>query len=176
MVLYHYLLEVKDPIPDFLCMEERRCCDIHVPRCALMPYHASSFEYISISDNNQTLINATGHDHASFDTVLWFFRSMHRHYTFDYNTGLIRKKVCDIFKPLELERDLSPIGCFGLVLMWYHTSGSCARSLTIMFGQTSSLMYRWLKFGQWVLLHVLSWSSIAQVKPPTEQEICRFQN
>ena len=172
MILYHFLLEGKIPYKTFLSLEERQRRDRRVPRCALLPYHASSFEYIFISGNNQALINATGHDHDSFDKLLHLFRPMYRYYMFDRETGMIRKKVCDINnKPMGRSRDLSPIGGLGLVLMWYRTRGSCARSLAMMFGQTSTPMYLWLRFGRRVLLHILSRLSIAKVKMPTEQEV-----
>ena len=176
-ILYHYLLEGKIPLRTFLSMEEKRRRDRRVPRMALLPYHASSFEYLFISGNKQALINATGHDYASFDILLRVFRPMYRYYTFDMETGLIRKKVCDIRnKPLGRSRDLPATGCLGLVLMWYRTRGSCARSLAMMFGQTALPMYMWLKFGRRVLLHVLSRYSVAKVQLPDEVEIRTYQS
>ena len=56
-VLYHYLLEEKISYRTFLSIEDRRRRDRRVPRIALLPYHASTFEYIYISANNQALIN-----------------------------------------------------------------------------------------------------------------------
>ena len=59
--------------------------------------------------------------------------------------------------------------------MWYRTKGSCARTLAVMFGQTSTPMYNWLKFGRRVLLHVLSRTPEAQVKLPTPEEVASFK-
>ena len=45
----------------------------------------------------------------------------------------------------------------------------------MMFGQTSTPMYRWLKFGRRLLLNVLSRVPEAQVKLPTSTEIASFK-
>ena len=72
-------------------------------------------------------------------------------------------------------RDMKARGALGLVLMWYRTKGSCARSLALMFGQTSTPMYRWLKFSRKVLLHVLSRNEDAIVRLPTNEEVSFFK-
>ena len=59
--------------------------------------------------------------------------------------------------------------------MWFRTRGSCARSLAMIFGQTATPMYKWLKFGCQVLLHVLSRTESAKVKSPSEAQVCDFQ-
>ena len=65
-------------------------------------------------------------------------------------------------------------GCLGLVLMWFRTRGSCARALSILFGQTASPMYCWLKFGRRVLLHVLTNEKSAQIVLPDAEEVNFF--
>ena len=42
---------------------------------------------------------------------------------------------------------MSSVGCLGLVIMWYCTTGVCTRTLAMNFGQTSTPMYRCDKFG-----------------------------
>ena len=73
------------------------------------------------------------------------------------------------------DRDMTACGCPGLVLMWYRTRGSSARGLDLMFGQTSSPLYFWLKFGRRVLLHVLSGTVGAKIQLPNENKIHTFQ-
>ena len=67
-------------------------------------------------------------------------------------------------------RSLNAIGALGLVLMWYRTRGSCARGLAMLFGQTSTPMYKWLKFSCKVLLQVLSRDINSKVALPTHEK------
>ena len=84
---------------------------------------------------------------------------------------IIRLKKVDIDGvPMGRNRDMTACGCLGLILMWYRTRGSCSRGLAMMFGQTSTPMYQWLKFGRRVLLHVLSRDENSQIKLPDEHE------
>ena len=55
-------------------------------------------------------------------------------------------------EPKGRKRDMSAVGCLGLVLMWYCTTGVCTRSSAMNFGQKSTPMYIWLKFGRRILL------------------------
>ena len=59
--------------------------------------------------------------------------------------------------------------------MWYRTKGSCTRVLAPFFGQTASPMYKWLKFGRIILLHVLSNHEAAKVRLPTSEELESFK-
>ena len=73
-------------------------------------------------------------------------------------------------------RSLNAIGALGLVLMWYRTRGSCARGLAMLFGQTSTPMYKWLKFSRKVLLQVLSRDINSKVALPTHEKIRFYQS
>ena len=66
-------------------------------------------------------------------------------------------------------------GCLGLVLMWFRTRGSCARSLAMIFGQTSTPMYKWLKFARRVLLVCLINDPDARITLPTEADVKKYQ-
>ena len=44
-----------------------------------------------------------------------------------------------------------------------------------MFGQTSTPLYKWLKFGCKILLHVLSCVTEVKVKLPTAEEVANFK-
>ena len=78
-------------------------------------------------------------------------------------------------KVLGMKRDLTAEGCLGLVLMWYRTRGSCARSLAIHFGQTSTPMYKWLKFARRILLVCLINVPDARIAVPTLEEVRKYQ-
>ena len=52
-------------------------------------------------------------------------------------------------------RQLDAIGGLGLVLTWYRTRGAVSRLLALVFGQTSTPLYKWLKFGRCILLSTL---------------------
>ena len=60
--------------------------------------------------------------------------------------------------------------------MWYRTRGSCSRGLAILFGQTSTPMYRWLKFGRMILFKYLINNDDTKLKLPSQEEIQVFKN
>ena len=96
-------------------------------------------------------------------------------YTFHKETGIIRRKKCHLNgTPMGRKRDMSSVGCLGLVLMWYRTTGACTRTLSMNFGQTSTPMYRWLKFGRRILLRSLINDDSAKLELPTTEKIELF--
>lgn len=60
--------------------------------------------------------------------------------------------------------------------MWYHTRGSLGRSLSLISGQTSIILYKWLKFGRKVLLACLIQDIDAKIEFPTMAEVCMYQD
>ena len=58
--------------------------------------------------------------------------------------------------------------------MWYHIRGSCARDSTIIFGKSSIVMYKWLKFGRKALLHIVLKHRDTMVSLSKECEIEQF--
>eukprot|EP00536_Pseudo-nitzschia_multiseries_P000549 jgi/Psemu1/1239/gm1.1239_g len=58
------------------------------------------------------------------------------------------------------KREANATCCLGLVLHWFRTQGSVARSMSMAFGLTSTVMYKWLKFSRKALC-----------LPPTEEEL-----
>ena len=161
----------------WLSAEERRLRDQRIPRCALQPWRFSSFRYLYLSGNDQALINATGHDHQSFRRLLELFSSYYTYWTWDEKTRQIRRKKLDLTGySCGRPRNMSAVGCLGLVLMWYRTQGSCARILSMLFGQTSTCLYKWLKFGRRILLHVLCRYAAAKVCLPTAEEVSEFKS
>ena len=66
---------------------------------------------------------------------------------------------------------MSVVGCLGLVLMWYRTTGACTRSSAMIFCQTSTPTYRWLKFGRRILLKSLINDDTAKVKLSSREKI-----
>ena len=81
IILYYQFIENEIPYKEWLTLEERQRRDRRVPRCALRPYKYSSFQYLYISGNHQTLINATGRDHQFFDALLQLFPSTYKYCT-----------------------------------------------------------------------------------------------
>lgn len=67
-------------------------------------------------------------------------------------------------------RQLDAIGGLGLVLTWYRTRGAITISLALIFGQTSTPLYKWLKFGRCVLLSILIKDPDAKISKPTSDE------
>ena len=72
-------------------------------------------------------------------------------------------------------RDLDAVGGLGLVLAWFRTKCPCNRSLVMIFGQTSTPLYKWLKFARCVLLSVLMDDPDSQIRSPTAEEVASFQ-
>ena len=68
-------------------------------------------------------------------------------------------------------RNLDAIGGLGLVLMWYRTRGLCSRNLAIYFKQTCTPLYKWIKFGQKILLSILINDNETELKIPSDEEI-----
>ena len=102
---------------------------------------------------------------------------MYDFYTFDTDTGLIRKQILQTDGiPYGRNRDMTAVGCLGLVLTWYRTRGSCARSLALHFGQTSTPMYKWLDFAQKVLLYCLINDHDAKIAHSTNEQVHFFQS
>ena len=170
------MLMESTPYKRYLSEEERRLRDRRYPRCAVQPFKYSNFYHLYESKNDQALANATGHDFNSFDNLLRLFAPVYNLNTYDEQLRVIRPKILDAEGNRKgRPRDLPACGCLGLILMWYRTKGSCARTLAVMFGQTSTPMYKWLKFGRRVLLHVLSRTPEAQVKLPIPEEVASFK-
>ena len=76
---------------------------------------------------------------------------------------------------MEKSHNLNTVGAIGLVLMWYRTRGTCSRSLAMLFGQTSTIMYNWLKFLSF-FLNVLSRDSDSKVSLPTVDDVIFYQS
>ena len=156
--------------------DDRRRRDRRMPRVALKRYIRSSFRHLYLSGNEQALLNCTGCNHHTFFNLLAKFEPYFDLYTFEDGTGIIRlKKVDKNGNVLGMKRDMTAEGCLGLILMWYRTRGSCARSLAMHFGQTSTPMYKWLKFGRRILLVCLMDDPDARVTVPTLADVRRYQ-
>ena len=128
------------------------------------------------SGNNQALLNMTGLDHDSFSKLLKIFKDKWENYTFDENTMIIRKKRVNFLTGLRGRPiDLDAVGGLGLVLTWFCTKGPCNQTLVMIFGQTSTPLYKWLKFARCVLLLVVTEDEDAQICSPTAEEVASFQ-
>ena len=68
---------------------------------------------------------------------------------------------------LDKPRQLDAIGGLGLVLTWYRTRGAVSRLLALVFGQTSTPLYKWLKFGRCILLSILIQDPESKISKPT---------
>ena len=174
LLAYYILFDDSDDDDDTpqLSIEERRRRDRRYPRIAVQYYEQSSFRYLFLSGDEQALLNACGVDHKVFDEILQLFEPVYNTHTYDRETGHIKKKrLSPEGVPRGVPRHLDATGCLGLVLFWYRTRGSCARSLALHFGLTSTPLYRWIKFGRRLLLAGLQHVPAAKVYTPTPVEI-----
>lgn len=173
----YFMLFMGDGLYSQLSPEEKRRRDKRTPRIALRHFVESPFLFMYHSGNDQALINCCGVDHRTFSNLLAFFSHAFNAYTFDEQTGLIRKRKKTKGGAYKgRRRELDATGCLGLVLYWYRTRGSVARALALAFGLTSTPMYKWLKFGRRILLSVLQHVPEAKVKQPTQQEFLEYSN
>ena len=176
-VIYHVHAVNNSTYRQLLDLEDKRRRDRRYPRSALRVYKYSSFRYLYSSGNNQALLNATGFDHGSFKLLLNKFKKPYDSHMISPFTGcIIKKKVDHDGLPMGSPRQLNAIGALGLVLMWYRTRGSCARALSLLFGLTSTPMYKWLKFARKVLLHVLSSDLNSKIRLPSIETIRFYQS
>ena len=158
-----------------LSAEDRKRRDRRTPRLALRRYSESSFVYLFKSGCDQALLNCCGVDHKVFQQLVTLFAPVFNRYTFDKNTGIIRKlKLTKYGNRQGRKRGIDATGCLGLVLYWFRTRGSVARAICMAFGVTSTPMYLWLKFSRRVLLFVLQNNSVAKITDPTTDEINEY--
>ena len=123
-MLVYASCDTKQSYKDWISNEDRRRHDRRILRCGLRTWEFSSFRYFYLSGNNQALINATGHDHDSFRKLLRLFSVTYVYWTWDRHTHLIRRKKVDRNgDPCGRPRDLTPIGCLGLIhivsILWF---------------------------------------------------------
>ena len=74
------------------------------------------------------------------------------------------------------DNEICAVGGLGLVLMWYRTKGSCARGLALLFGQTSTPLYRWIQFGRMILLKAIIQDPDVKVSMPSLEDVTVFKN
>ena len=159
-----------------LSPEDRRRRDRRTPRLALRKYNQSAFYYLFGSGNEQALLNCCGVDHSVFRKLLVVFEPVWKSHTIDRSTGRIKKLKQSSAHGLRFgrKREIDATGSLGLVLYWYRTRGSVARSTAMAFGLTSSPMYSWLKFSRWILLYGLQYHPSAKISLPSSDDIEKY--
>eukprot|EP00536_Pseudo-nitzschia_multiseries_P000375 jgi/Psemu1/831/gm1.831_g len=168
-----YLLEDEEEDDDDDAAEERRRRDRRIPRIALHRHSESPpFLYLFNSGNEQALLNCCGVYHTVFRELLGLFEPTFDSYTVDRYTDAVRNRKVNANGVWSgRKREANATCCLGLVLHWFRTRGSVARSVSMAFGLTSTVMYKWLKFSRKVLLFVLQYHPKAMIRPPTEEEL-----
>ena len=158
---------------DELSEEDRRRRDRRIPRLSVRKHCFSPFRHLCQSGVDQSLLNCCGVDHKTFRELSDIFTPVFDRHTIDKSTSKIRvRKLSKSGKPLGRNKDIDAEGCLvGLVLMWCRTRGSCAWSLVLGFGLTSTQLCKWLKFSRRVLLFVLQHHPAAKIRLPTGDEV-----
>eukprot|EP00536_Pseudo-nitzschia_multiseries_P002092 jgi/Psemu1/4895/gm1.4895_g len=134
---------------------------------------ASPFLYLFNSGNEQSLLNCCGAGHKVFGELLGLFEPIFNSYMINRDTNAIRKwkvNVNGVWSGRKHESNATC--CLGLVVLhWFQTQRSVTRSVSMVFGLTSTVVYKWVKFSRKVLLFVLQKHPKAMVRPPTEEEV-----
>ena len=123
------------------------------------------------SGNDQAMLNCKALDHKTFAKLLKIFKPYIDSYTMDDegDIRLLHWTEKGLWKGRK--QMIMSCSCLALVLYWYWTRGSVAHGIALAFGLTSTPMYKWLKFGCWVLLHAIQNHDAAKVKFLTRNEI-----
>ena len=100
--LYCKMIESKSTYKDSLDHEDRLQRDRHIPHPALKEFKYSSFRYLYISGNNQTLMNATSHDHNSFNLLLNKLKHSYDYNMMDERGYISTKDVDRLGMPMRL--------------------------------------------------------------------------
>eukprot|EP00536_Pseudo-nitzschia_multiseries_P009054 jgi/Psemu1/22223/gm1.22223_g len=141
------------------------------PRIALRRHSESPFLYLFNSGNEQALLNCCGVDHTVFQELLGLFQPTFDSVVDRYTNAIWKKKVNKNGVWRGRKRKANATCCLGLVLHWFRTRGSVARSMSMAFVLTSTVMYKWLKFSRNVLLFVLQNHPKAMIRLPTKEEL-----
>jgi hypothetical protein len=172
---YEIITRPKPRFATLLSAEGRRRRDRRIPRASLQNYSGSAFKTLLDSNNDQALLNACGHDHASFQCLIDLFEPIYDSHFLNRVSGFIQPLVpLSTGKRNGRPRHLDAAGCLGLVLMWYRTRGAVSRSLCLMFGLTLTPMQRWLKLGKRILLYILQDHPDAMIRKPTAAEVLAY--
>lgn len=122
-----------------LSPEDRRRRDRRTPRIALMAMKGSAFIHLFGSGDDQALLNCCGVDHKVFRCLLAIFQPVFDTYTVDRNTMKVRPRLfTKNGKPKGNKREITATIGLAWVLTWFRTCGSTARTLSMVFGLTST--------------------------------------
>ena len=125
LTFYEIITRPKPSFASLLSLEGRRRRDRRIPRESLQNYSESAFKTLLDSNNDQALLNACGHDHASFQSLVELFQPFYDSHFPSRISGFIeRVAITSTGKRKGRTRHLDAAGCLGLVLMWCRTRGA----------------------------------------------------
>ena len=153
----------------------RELRDRRIPRQAIRPYVDSPFRFLFESMNDQALSLLTHCDYEVFNELLTLFKPVFDRYRPTDDGRICLCKTTQSRKVLGRKRSIDATGCLGLVLLWYRTQGPLNKTLAMAFGQCSTPLYKWLKFGRCVLLSVLQHQPLAWVAPPSGTQVEQYK-
>jgi hypothetical protein len=121
------------PKPRFASLPSLEGCrrrNRRIPRENLQGCFKLAFKTVLDSNNDQALLNACGHDHASFQCLVELFEPVHDSHFLNLVSGFIEPAaLMSTGKRNGRLQHLNAAGCLGLVLVWCCARGAVPRSL-----------------------------------------------
>ena len=148
-----------------LSESDRRRRSGYYPRSVLHHPLCSAWRKLVSSEDDRSLIQATGLDFRTFRFLLHRFAPIYEKYSFYSEDGRIKEVRTNTGRP----RSLNAEAALGLILMWTRTRGVNS-SLSLIFGVTLPRVNLWRRFALRVLLSVLKREPSAKIKAPTAED------
>ena len=148
-----------------LSESDRRRRSGYYPRSVLHHPLCSAWRKLVSSEDDRSLIQATGLDFRTFRFLLHRFAPIYEKYSFYSKDGRIKEVRANTGRP----RSLNAEAALGLILMWTRTRGVNS-SLSLIFGVTLPRVDLWRCFALRVLLSVLKREPSAKIKAPTAED------
>jgi hypothetical protein len=166
------LTQVLTPVVGGKRSRSTRDRDRRIPRIALVSPQVSPWVRLFSSNHNNSLIQFTGFNYASFNYLAVRFEQLYNQYTpYSISGKVALKRIPSLYRR---PRSLDSRGCLGLVLAHLRSRGSL-NWLSQLFGTTYSVTSLYIRFGRRLLLLVMKDIPGSKVSMPPLGDIREYQ-